>query len=792
MARWFGVKDRAESAGASPAACPHALRVLVDVMLGSSQAMLVVWGAARTLGYNDAFASFLGADHPGALGRPLAEMWPELEPVVERALAGDPSSTDKTSVLFPAASGEMLLGVSCTTVHDDGGTAAGVFCVLHDLTDRAKTEQALRANDARLRAVFERLPVGVGVCDGQGRTLSLNSAALKVHGFSSVDEMLVHFADYREEFELRHPDGRPMPHEEWPMSRALRGEYVHDYEVRLRRHSGGDERVVSYSAVPAPDGDDGGRRVVFVIHDLTERTRGEEDLRRAYALIEGITQGSQDLIAAADGDFRYIFFNDAYRREFEALWGQDLEVGTSMLEAMAPWPEQGQRAKALWARALAGESFSITTEFGPSEENEQVYDLRFNPVFDGQGRTIGAAHILRNVTEQVRVAQALRESEEMLRESDRRKDELLAMLGHELRNPLAAVRSATELLKLAKTDAALLQRACDVLERQSGHMARLLDGLLEISRFARGKIELQRQLLDLREILEQVLEDCATELTARKLDLCCELPVEPLWVVGDRDRLAQVFANLVGNSLKFTQPTGRIDVAAHLGGNKAVVSICDNGVGIRPEMLSRIFEPFHQENQDIARASGGLGLGLALAKALVDLHEGTIEARSDGPGTGAAFEVCLPITSPSRVPRPPDAPTDGSSVRVLVVEDNADAALMLREILQLRSHEVSIAENGADALAALHARSTDVVLCDIGLPGMSGYDLARAVRGDPALRDVAMVALTGYGQPEDRHRTAEAGFDEHLIKPVSLQALDEVLRRWSPVARRSAGPSADG
>jgi two-component system CheB/CheR fusion protein len=308
-------------------------------------------------------------------------------------------------------------------------------------------------------------------------------------------------------------------------------------------------------------------------------------------------------------------------------------------------------------------------------------------------------------------------------------------------------------------------------------MARLIDGLLEVSRIARGTIDLQLKIVDLREIVEAVAQDRAIDAARRELELRVDVGNEPIWVHGDAVRLTQVFDNLIGNAIKFTNAPGRIVVTQDRAGGHAVVRVRDTGVGIAPEMLTAIFEPFRQETQDVARVAGGLGLGLALAKDLVELHAGTIEARSAGRGSGAEFEVRLPLASEPANHQRREQLESGPKRRILVIEDNADAAQMLQALLEIRGHEVHVASNGPDALALLREREVDVVLCDVGLPDMSGYDIALAMRADASLRELPLVALTGYGQPEDRRRTKQAGFNEHFTKPVDLAAIDAVLRR---------------
>jgi CheY-like chemotaxis protein len=301
--------------------------------------------------------------------------------------------------------------------------------------------------------------------------------------------------------------------------------------------------------------------------------------------------------------------------------------------------------------------------------------------------------------------------------------------------------------------------------------------LLDVSRIARGKINLELGTIDVREVVERVLDTWACAIATRGLELRALMDPQPLWITGDDARLVQVFDNLVGNALKFTPVPGTIDVAAQREGECAVVRVRDTGLGIPQARLSSIFEPFEQEAQDVARSAGGLGLGLALAKGIVELHHGIIEAHSAGLGAGAEVVVYLPLTSAPVEAAEPGRLAAAQPRRVLVVEDNVDAAEMLRELLVFWGHDVTVATTGREALEALGRRAVDVVLCDLGIPDMSGYEVARAVRADAALRGTLLVALTGYGQPEDRRRTAEAGFDEHLTKPVDLEALHVVLDR---------------
>jgi two-component system CheB/CheR fusion protein len=351
------------------------------------------------------------------------------------------------------------------------------------------------------------------------------------------------------------------------------------------------------------------------------------------------------------------------------------------------------------------------------------------------------------------------------------------MLGHELRNPLAAVRSATEVLKHLDGAEPRLRRASGVLERQTTHMARLIDGLLEVSRIARGKIDLSTEILDLGKLLTTVLEDRKPQFDARQIACRTNLPGQAVWVCGDAVRLAQIFDNLLGNALKFTHPAGCITIDLGADATWARVRVRDTGVGIREEMLDRIFEPFYQEKQDIARAAGGLGLGLPLVKGLVELHGGKIEASSAGPGEGTEFRIHLPVSSGPAAAVQVQSELLLMPRRILIVEDNPDAGQALQDLLEMQGHKVAVAVTAPQALSLLWKEGADIVICDLGLPGMSGYELARAIRGDEDLKRIPLLALTGYGQPEDRQRSQAAGFNAHLTKPVDLGALDKALRR---------------
>jgi signal transduction histidine kinase len=382
----------------------------------------------------------------------------------------------------------------------------------------------------------------------------------------------------------------------------------------------------------------------------------------------------------------------------------------------------------------------------------------------------------------------LREANEQLSESDRRKDEFLAMLAHELRNPLAPIAFAAQLLKTGNLPDAQVNLQHEVIERQIRHMARLLDDLLEVSRITRGKIALRREVVDLRAIAAQAVDSQRALAESRGQDLLLENHGAPLPVHGDATRLDQVFRNLLHNASKFTGLGGHIIVSLRLEGQRddepwAVVLVRDSGIGISAEMLPRVFELFSQADQSLARQDGGLGIGLAMVKNLIEMHGGSVEAHSAGRDQGSEFVVRLPLaaTGTNAPSGPPSAAmndeTPAKPLRVLIVDDNEDSATVLGHLLKLWGHDVRTARDGRDALAAAHRWQPDVVLLDIGLPEMDGYEIARRLRADPGMAGAFLVAVTGYGQDEDRRRAREAGFDEHVVKPVDLARLQVVLQR---------------
>ncbi len=371
----------------------------------------------------------------------------------------------------------------------------------------------------------------------------------------------------------------------------------------------------------------------------------------------------------------------------------------------------------------------------------------------------------------------LSRANEKLRQEDVRKNEFLAVLSHELRNPLAPLRNALWLLDRRDASAHQAARARETINRQLMHLTHLVDDLLDVTRISQGKIHLQRAPVDLGELVRRTVEDHRSLFTASELELACRTDERPIWIQADGTRMAQVVGNLLGNAARFSEPGGVVEVILAREGATVLLTVRDQGVGFVPELGDSLFQPFIQAERTLDRSRGGLGLGLSLVKGLVELHGGTVEARSAGPGHGAEFQVRLPSLAEQRPPAPaaPVAPGRVPRRRVLIVEDNADAADTLREMLLTWEHEVEVARDGVEGVAKARAFHPDLVLCDLGLPRLDGFGVARAIRGDPALAGIYLVAVTGYASSEDQRRAADAGFNRHLAKPVPVDVIEEVL-----------------
>ncbi|MEP7123182.1 MAG: CheR family methyltransferase [Byssovorax sp.] len=510
--------------------------------------------------------------------------------------------------------------------------------------------------------------------------------------------------------------------------------------------------------------------VVITFVDITELKRAQQQI----AYLAAIVESSQEAIVGKTLDGIITSWNAGAERLFGYTQAEAVGRSYALLmtkdESAAMGPllarlRRGEYIDAFEARHIA-KSGAVLTVF-----------LTLSPVFDTGGAIVGVSAIAHDIT-------GRRIAEEGLREADQRKNDFLAMLGHELRNPLAPILNAAQILRQLSPGVPAVARAQEIIERQGRHMTRLIDDLLDVSRISSGKILLRKEPLDLVELIRTVVEDHRADIESGSLSVNVVLPAHSLYVLGDRARLAQIVDNLVHNAAKFTDAGGQITVSVEAeaapSGARVRLRVRDTGIGMDAETLSRLFEPFVQADRSLERSRGGLGLGLSVVKSMVELHDGTVEAHSSGPGRGAEFTIRLPLVDP-----PASAQgTESSAARargpqkILVIEDSVDAAETLDTLLRLWGHTVLVAHAGAEGLALAKDFEPDVVLCDIGLPGgLDGYAVARELRARAGDGAPYLVALTGYGQDEDQRLAAAAGFDRHLVKPVDHDVLEKLLAR---------------
>ena len=557
--------------------------------------------------------------------------------------------------------------------------------------------------------------------------------------------------------------------------RALRGEasYMDRLPLRMRRH-GYDEDTwfrFSYSPVRDEDGTVAGMfcACVEMTGEVLAQRYREEENERLVTLFEQ----APGIIAVLRGP-EHVF--EITNRSYLQLVGHRALVGKTARDAL---PEvQGQGFFELLdhvyrtGQPFVGHAVPLRVLRDPNAPLEERFiDFVYQPIHDQHGKVSGIFVEGSDVTARKRI-------EDELRAANRQKDQFLAMLAHELRNPLAPITTAAQLLQRGQMDAPGIQRASDIIARQAQHMTSLVNDLLDVSRVTRGLVTISKEALEMREIVHEAVEQVRPLIDARGHALQCEIAASPLRVEGDRTRLIQVVSNILNNAAKYTAAGGSLVLSARIESGLVRVAVRDNGQGIDPPILPYIFDLFIQAERTPDRSQGGLGLGLALVKSLAVLHGGRVEAHSAGLGKGSEFVVYLPCLAeaPEVSPPPLDVqPRGARGLRVLVVDDNVDAAQMLATLLEMNGYEVSIAYDGKGALASAVQAPPDVALLDIGLPDIDGHELARRLRAMPETTQAVLVALTGYGQVEDQRRAYKAGFDHHMAKPADLAKLLELL-----------------
>ncbi len=507
---------------------------------------------------------------------------------------------------------------------------------------------------------------------------------------------------------------------------------------------------------------------------VVERLRAEG----AQALFAAIVESSEDAIISKTLDGVITSWNVGAER----LFGYAAEEAVGRSITLIIPPERGEEERLVLERLRRGERIEHYETIRRSKQGRLMdISLTISPIRDRSGRIIGASKVARDITRR-------KEVERALEEADRRKNEFLAILSHELRNPLAPIRNAAQILRVTAPPLPELQWARDVIDRQVQQMTRLVDDLFDVSRITRGKMVLRKRRVDLAAVVTTTVEASRPTIEKRGHDLTVVLPPESIHLEADPTRLAQILSNLLNNAAKYTDRGGRIALTAERNGDGVCIRVKDTGIGMPAEMLPRVFDMFTQVEPSLDRSQGGLGIGLTLVQRLVQLHGGAVEAHSDGLGMGSEFVVRLPIARArdGEKAAAPAGARDGekpvalrAGYRILVVDDNQDAADSLAVLLRMSGNEVHTARDGLEAVGAAAAFEPDVVLLDIGLPKLNGYEAARRIREERG-DGIVLIALTGWGQEEHRRRSKEAGFDHHLTKPVEFEALQQLLSKTNP------------
>jgi PAS domain S-box-containing protein len=741
--------------------------------------------AGRFAWINRRYAERFGLAPEEVVGRSIPEVvgdaaYRSVAPFIERALAGETVEFEVEIAYRGQAPKWMHMTYSPT--FDAQAVPDGWIAVVTDISNRKATEEALSRRAAELQVIYDTAPVGIVVAQDPGcRVITANRFMAEMLGTPFGENVSMSRVDAERLPYVVYKDGAPVAAEQLPMQRAAAlGIEVREEILDVVLVDG--KRVTQLvNAAPVRDESGAVTGAVGIGADITTLRAAEEALRASEQRFARFMQHLPGLAWIKDLEGRYVYVNDAAEAAFRVLrkelYGKtDFDVFPP--ETAAQFRANDQRAIVSGAGIQAVEVL---------EQADGIAHCSLVSKFPIPGREgvpalIGGMAI--DITERLQAEEALRESERTLKEADRRKDEFLATLAHELRNPLAPIASAVELLRLLVSPHSEAQAVREIIERQLQHLTRLVDDLLDVSRVSRGKITLHVRRIDLASVIAQAVETSRPLFEAAGHDLAVSLPGEPLKIDGDLTRLAQVIANLLNNAAKFTIGPGRIALEATREGDVARIAVRDTGIGIPGELLTGIFELFAQVETGVDRAHGGLGIGLTLVKNIVELHGGRVEATSDGPGRGSLFVVRLPLAATSTPSDPADGPARGDDRaafrgRILVVDDNVDSAKTLARLLEHVGNEVKTAHDGRNALEAAAAFRPSIMFVDLGMPGMSGFEVARRIRNRPDLAETCLVALTGWGQPEDRARTRQAGFNHHLVKPVDFQVLKSLLAQWA-------------
>lgn len=680
--------------------------------------------------------------------------------------ASDPASgghfRSEYRIHDPLSGAERWIASTAQVVFDNG-TAMHWYGTVQDITERKLAVEALAEQRRLYKSVTDNASTALFIMDDRQRCVFMNPAAQRLTGFS-LDEVrgrVLHDVVHH-----TRPDGSHYPLSQCPIDRAFpRNDREHGEEVFV--HKDGHFYHVAFTASPVRDEQGSPVGTVIEVQDITHRKDAEDRLRRSEAIYRHLADANLFGVGFGNGRGGITFVNDEMLRMMGRTRA-DFEAGhINWMEAIAPE----------FRETAARETQRVLHE-GRAKGHESAF---LRP--DGGRTPYLAAAALVTPGEELHVSIALdlseiKSAEAALREADRKKDEFLAMLAHELRNPLAPIVTVLELMRRSAADPERVERLRETMQRQVAHVVRLVDDLMDVSRIKSNKLHLNKGRVELSTVLRDALEVAGPhcEELGHRIDV--RLPSESLWLDADRVRLTQVFGNLLTNACKYTLPGGSIWLRAAREADEVVVSVADTGVGIPRDMLSSVFDAFTQVDSTIGKSRGGLGIGLSLVKWLVEMHGGVVTAHSDGPGRGSQFLVRLPLTGPaetSAAPQPLNLTSPLAGRRILIVDDNEDNARTLAELVEMDQGQPRVAFDGYSALQELGICWPDIVLLDIGLPGMSGYQVCERIRSQASGKDVVIVALTGWGQEEDRRRSRQAGFDGHLAKPVSYSELTQLL-----------------
>ncbi len=748
-----------------PQQWPQSLRSVVSLMLGSAFPMFVAWGPSLHMLYNDAYGEIMGAKHPAGMGQPFLDIWHEIRediaPLVARALSGESFFVENLHLRMQRRgfNEDTWFTFSYSPVRDEAGEVAGLFCACTETTRMVLAERHQRAEQERLQALFDQAPGFIAIMRGPEHVFEFASQAyVQLTGFRDVvgKPLALALPEVVEQGFVKLLDQVYSTGEPY-VGRSVR------LMLNRERDAPPTEAWLDFVYQPLRDAAGAVNGVFVQGHEVTELQRTQQALLAFSNSIPAIAW-----VAAADGPL------ERFNSQWQAYTGQTAESALGKGWMASLHPDDRLVARENWARVRGGnQEWQIDYRLRSAAGAYRWFQARAVPQLDADGRVLRWFGTTTDIEETRAAAQ-------VLQDADRQKDEFLATLAHELRNPLAPIRTAVQLLASPAATDRVREQATAVITRQVGHMAHLLDDLIDIARITRRRLTLKKERMSIDELVETALETARPLTEARRQVLEATVASTGLQLVADPVRLAQILSNLLNNASKYTDAGGRITLEVTLAPGAVVFTVTDSGIGMSEAAISKVFAMFAQEQSALDRSEGGLGIGLALVKGLVELHEGTVSAYSAGPGLGSRFTVTLPAPA-QEAEAAPEAQTGGLPAApdrarvVLLADDNRDAVDLLAELLRMDGHVVHTANDGLQAVALAGQLQPDVLVLDIGMPGKNGYEVARHVRAQPGGDRPLLIAATGWGQDDDRQKAMAAGFDLHLTKPFDPLRLSALI-----------------